>query len=70
MGTAVQGNILCNDQIKSSGDKGFARTSMRNSLGHEYQAQTTAGKALLFGSCVFPFFMVPNYYMFTFLNSI
>lgn len=55
MGTAVQGNLLCNDQIRSSGDKGFARTSMRDSSGHEYQAQTTAGKALLFGSCMFPF---------------
>ncbi|XP_056859822.1 cold-regulated protein 28 isoform X2 [Raphanus sativus] len=42
MGTAVQGNLLCNDQIRSSGDKGFARTSMRDSSGHEYQAQTTA----------------------------
>ncbi|CAG7886374.1 unnamed protein product [Brassica rapa] len=36
MGTAVQGNILCNEEIKSSGD------SMKNSLGHEYPAQNTA----------------------------
>ncbi|KAL0872640.1 hypothetical protein Bca101_022345 [Brassica carinata] len=42
MGTAVQGNLLCNEEIKSSVDKAFTRTSMRNSLVHQYPAQSTA----------------------------
>ncbi|KAF8112333.1 hypothetical protein N665_0065s0104 [Sinapis alba] len=40
--TAVQGNLLCNEEIKSSVDKGFTRTSMRNSLVHQSPAQSTA----------------------------
>ncbi|CAN6918316.1 unnamed protein product [Brassica oleracea] len=39
MGTAVQGNILRSEEIKSSGDKPFTRT---NYLVHEYPAQSTA----------------------------
>uniref|UniRef100_A0A1J3E4L4 Uncharacterized protein n=1 Tax=Noccaea caerulescens TaxID=107243 RepID=A0A1J3E4L4_NOCCA len=36
------GNVLCNEEIKNSNDKAFTRTSMRNSLGHEYLAQSSA----------------------------
>ncbi|KAJ0252046.1 Cold-regulated protein 28 [Hirschfeldia incana] len=42
MGTAVQGSLLCREEIKSSGDKGFTRTSMSISSGHGYPAQSTA----------------------------
>ncbi|CAF2031898.1 hypothetical protein HID58_078634 [Brassica napus] len=42
IGTTDQGNVLCKEEIKNSGDKAFTRTAMRNSLGHEYPAQCTA----------------------------
>ncbi|CAN7015777.1 hypothetical protein IGI04_013739 [Brassica rapa subsp. trilocularis] len=42
IGTADQGNVLCKEEIKNSGDKAFTRTLKRNSLGHEYPAQCTA----------------------------
>lgn len=46
IGTTDQGNVLCKEEIKNSGDKAFTRTAMRNSLGHEYPAQCTAGNIL------------------------
>ena len=46
IGTADQGNVLCKEEIKNSGDKAFTRTLTRNSLGHEYPAQCTAGTSL------------------------
>ncbi|CAH2076941.1 unnamed protein product [Thlaspi arvense] len=42
MGTDVQGKVLCKEEIENSGDKASTRTCMKNSLGHEYPAQSTA----------------------------